>query len=452
MSLPADTPTQNPATPIAPRLNAVGTRPRALGRRRTMMRREMIQTPPVLRRLARWVIFAMPLFALMASLLPWQQSAVGSGSVIAFSPDQRVQAVQAPISGRIISWEVSEGSVVQQGDLLLRLGDNDPERVARLERQLVNLDQEREAAAVQVSSKERSIIAKTAYRGQVQAEYLAKIAELRRKALGEQAILDTAVINLERIRKLQAEGINSDRDLELAELSVAKQEATVQALDLEIEATERALDKALAAVDAEIAVSEAEIGESQAKMAAVDGKRNALEGKLAVQLSQEIRAPRDGTVLSLKGAPVGGQVKSGDALVQLVPETEAGAVAIYADGRDLPWIQVGDQVRVVFEGIPALQWVGPPGDGIGTYPGRVALIDATDNGSGKFRVVVLPVEGDRPWPSLRQGVKAKGFVLLGEVRLGWELWRRINSFPPDAPDLEGKPPSNKKPRDPGLMK
>ena len=451
MSLPADPP-QPQVTPISPRLSAVSKRPKTLRRRRTMMRRELIQTPPVLRRLARWVIFAMPVFLLIASLLPWQQSAVGSGEVVAFSPEQRVQAVQAPISGRIISWDVSEGSVVSKGDLLLRLGDNDPERIPRLERQLANLLEERQAATAQAASKDRSVLAKVASREQIDAEYNAKIAELRRKALGEKATLDTAKLNLDRVEQLQAEGISSDRDLELALLSVAKQQATVEALELEIVATQRAREKALASTDAEIAFSESERDETLVKIAAINGKYNELEGKLAYQQSQDILAPRDGVVLSLKGAPIGGQVKAGDELIQLVPQTDAGAVAIYADGRDLPWIQVGDQVRVVFEGIPALQWVGPPGDGIGTYPGRVALIDATDSGSGKFRVLVVPVEGDRAWPTLRQGVKAKGFVLLGEVRLGWEVWRRINSFPPDSPTLEGKPVSAKKPRDPGLMK
>ncbi|MFT5583378.1 MAG: adhesin transport system membrane fusion protein [Cognaticolwellia sp.] len=452
MSLPADHTNGTQPKPIPPRLNVVAKRPQTLRRRRTMMRRELIQTPPVLRRLARWTIFAMPVFLFFAGFLPWQQSAVGSGEVVAFSPDQRVQAVQAPISGRIISWEVSEGSVVRKGDLLLRLGDNDPERVPRLQRQLANLGEERVAATAQVASKDRGVVAKRASREQIDAEYNAKIAELRRKALGEKATLDTANLNLDRIQLLQAEGIASNRDLELALLSVAKQQATVEALDLEIVATQRAREKALASTDAEIAISEAERDETLVKIASINGKYNALEGKLAYQQSQDILAPRDGVVLSLKGAPIGGQVKAGDDLIQLVPETDAGAVAIYADGRDLPWIEVGDQVRVVFEGIPALQWVGPPGDGIGTYPGRVALIDATRSSSGKFRVVVVPVQGDRPWPVLRQGVKAKGFVLLGEVRLGWEVWRRINSFPPDTPTLGGKPASSKKPRDPGLMK
>jgi hypothetical protein len=31
---------------------------------------------------------------------------------------------------------------------------------------------------------------------------------------------------------------------------------------------------------------------------------------------------------------------------------------------------------------------------------------------------------------LRQGVRANGWILLDEVRLGYELWRQFNGFPP----------------------
>ena len=47
--------------------------------------------------------------------------------------------------------------------------------------------------------------------------------------------------------------------------------------------------------------------------------------------------------------------------------------------------------------------------------------------------MVLPDPDDPPWPQrryLRQGVQAKGWVLLEQVRLGFELWRQINGFPP----------------------
>jgi hypothetical protein len=69
---------------------------------------------------------------------------------------------------------------------------------------------------------------------------------------------------------------------------------------------------------------------------------------------------------------------------------------------------------------------------VGTFGGTVAFVDAADDGRGRFRIVVVP-DGNEEWPSgrfLRQGVRANGWILLDEVRLGYELWRQFNGFPP----------------------
>lgn len=112
----------------------------------------------------------------------------------------------------------------------------------------------------------------------------------------------------------------------------------------------------------------------------------------------------------------------------------------------------------MFEGWPAIQLPGFPGASAGTYAGRLAFVDATDDGAGKFRVVVVPDPREPAWPDpvrLRQGVRAKGWVLLGRVSLGYELWRRMNGFPP-LPSIEKDsaplPAVSKKPRVPGELK
>ena len=106
-------------------------------------------------------------------------------------------------------------------------------------------------------------------------------------------------------------------------------------------------------------------------------------------------------------------------------------------------ISYGSPVRLQFEGWPALQLVGWPSIAVGTFGGEVMLIDPTDNGQGKFRILVGPkpdvVTRDgkaveiRDWPEnqwLRQGIRANGWVLLQEVPLWFEIWRQVNGFPP----------------------
>jgi hypothetical protein len=125
-------------------------------------------------------------------------------------------------------------------------------------------------------------------------------------------------------------------------------------------------------------------------------------------------------------------VKTGDAVAIFVPDTADRAVELWVDGNDVPLVADDRHVRLQFEGWPALQFSGWPSVAVGTFGGKVAFVDATDDGKGKFRVVVVP-DGNEPWPSaryLRQGVRANAWVLLGRVRLGYELWRQFNGFPP----------------------
>src|SRR5690606_32195234 len=96
-------------------------------------------------------------------------------------------------------------------------------------------------------------------------------------------------------------------------------------------------------------------------------------------------------------------------------------------------VSEGRHVRLQFEGWPAIQFAGWPSVAVGTFGGTVAFVDPHDDGMGNFRVVVVPEETVDKWPEprfLRQGVRAKSWILLEEVRVGFELWRRFNGFPP----------------------
>jgi hypothetical protein len=118
-------------------------------------------------------------------------------------------------------------------------------------------------------------------------------------------------------------------------------------------------------------------------------------------------------------------------------------------GNDMPLIQEGDKVRLQFEGWPAVQFVGWPSVAVGTFGGKVSRIFPSDDGKGNFLVLVTPdnhFAREDGWPDsryLRQGVRANGWVLLNEVRLGYELWRQLNGFPPVVSDQEPDKQDNK---------
>lgn len=174
------------------------------------------------------------------------------------------------------------------------------------------------------------------------------------------------------------------------------------------------------------------------------------EGKQAQFQSRTILAPRDGIILRLHAYDNAQMLKEGDPLFTIVPETTDRAVELWIDGNDVPLLTLNREVRLQFEGWPAVQFAaGWPHAAMGTFPGKVAAIDATDNGKGQFRVLIRP-ENPEDWPEerfLRQGVRANGWVLLNQVALGYELWRQLNGFPPVyGDDKEMGLPGGKEPK------
>jgi multidrug resistance efflux pump len=255
--------------------------------------------------------------------------------------------------------------MVQKGDPIVEITDNDPEILNRLRSE------------------------KNAVQARLQA---AKVS------------IEMARINLTRQKELFDKGLSSRRSYELATLEHAKFLTD----------------------------------EANAKTELIR-----IESRLARQTTQFVSAPRSGAILKRIAGENSVLVKSGDSLAVLVPDTESRAVELLIDGNDISLIHEGQEVRLQFEGWPAIQFSGWPSVAVGTFPGQVAIIDAADNGSGKFRVLVSPMGGES-WPSsrmLRQGVRAQGWVLLGRVKLGYEIWRRFNGFPPlrTAPDSGSYP-------------
>jgi hypothetical protein len=132
-------------------------------------------------------------------------------------------------------------------------------------------------------------------------------------------------------------------------------------------------------------------------------------------------------------------------LFDIVPDTPDRAVAIKVNGNDVPLVATHNsdgsvrKVRLQFEGWPAVQFAGWPSAAVGTFGGVVTVVDSSSDGTGNFRLLVRPDPEDKPWPDeriLRQGVRANAWVLLNRVPLGWELWRRVNGFPPVVASAE----------------
>lgn len=405
------------------------------------------RTAPIAVRIARSLIVLLLVLLVFLALTPWQQNVQGVGRVVAYIPGDRQQTIGAPVEGRIARWLVKEGSRVKKGEVIAELMDNDPlllqrlanERQALLDRQSA-VDNRAETFREQLRMAELS-------RPQAlsAAESRLEMGKQRQKA-AEQALdaaraaRQTASLNLNRQQQLQQKGLASRRTLELAELDMAQRsadseraQATLTAAKSEVNALTADRQKLVADTTAGVEKARAELNKAIEDQNYVRADLLKLETRLARQQTQTIAAPRDGTVLRLLANPNAELVKAGQALAILVPDTEQRAVELWVDGNDLPLIVTGSRVRLQFEGYPAVQFGGWPEFSVGSFGGRVALIDATDDGKGHFRILVSPDPDDIPWPDtrfLRQGVRVNGWILLGRVTLGYEMWRIFNGFPP----------------------
>lgn len=406
----------------------------------------LVPVPTSAQRVARSLGLALVLFVLFAAVAPWQQNISGAGRVIAFAPDDRPQAVQATISGRIVRWHVVEGARVAQGDVLAELADNDPDRLQRLELQRdVNEDRLEAYRAQVVAYQERFEALERSQRAQISAaEAEVRVAReslqgKRELLIAAQARVDTARIQQDRIEGLASDGLASQREQELARLdatsagaSFESARAGVRAAESSLQTKRAALERVHATTEADIRSATASLKTAETQVASAQASFAGAASSLAQQEAQIVRAPRDGVVQKILAQQGGMQVSRGQTLANLVPQTNSRAVEVYVDGNDAALITPGRLVRLQFEGWPAIQFAGWPSVAVGTFGGRVSFIDPSDNGYGDFRIVVVPDNNDEPWPPvrfLRQGTRAKGWVLLDEVRVGFEIWRQFNGFP-----------------------
>ena len=177
----------------------------------------------------------------------------------------------------------------------------------------------------------------------------------------------------------------------------------------------------------------------RARHASLQAELNKVEIKLSRQSLQLITAPRDGVIIGVHSGDSSTFVTAGQALATFVPANIKRIAEIKVPGRDIPLIKIGHKARLQFSGWPSLQFSGWPSVAIGTFSGVVTYVDPVADLNGLFRVMVAEDKRDEPWPDQRftmLGTKVRAWILLDTVALGYELWRRLNTFPPEFPNVD----------------
>lgn len=400
--------------------------------------------------------------------LPWTQNITGQGVVTTLKPNQRPQHIQSQIPGRIEEWFVQEGDFVKQGDTILRISEVKSDY---FDDKLV------ERTNDQIQAKASSV---TAYEGKVEAlnrqikalqyEQKLKLEQTRNKLIQSRLKVKSDSIDLQaantnltiaktqfnRIKTLQEEGLKAVKDVEEKRLKLQETQAKfisqenkylaskneVINAQLELSRTNASFADKISKAQSDMFTAQSSEFDTRAQVTKLENaysnykKRNSL---------LYVTAPQDGFINKAMTGGIGVTFKEGAELVGIMPANFDMAVETFVRPIDLPLLHIGEQVRVQFDGWPAIVFSGWPNVSYGTYGAKVVAIERFISPNGKYRILLAPDEKDHEWPeAVRVGSGARTIALLEDVPIWFELWRQINSFPPNYYQPEGSKTASKK--------
>jgi multidrug resistance efflux pump len=394
-------------------------------------------------------------FLLIILFLPWTQNIKAKGVITTLYQDQRPQDIHSPIPGRIVKWWVKEGDYVKKGDTLLQISEIkedylDPKLVGRTQEQL-------QAKKGSIGFYEGKI---TATGSQIEALKQArdlKLEQLKNKLiqldnkLAAEAAEITATNNEFKLAKDQYErqqlmfekGLVSQTQLQqrnitfqnalakrvIAENKLAQTQQEVLNTKIEQNSVEQEYTEKISKAEGDRYQTLSQVASGQSEVAKLE---NQLSNYIIRNGMYIILAPQDGQIVQANKGGIGEVLKEGERITIIVPQVKNYAVEMFVRPVDLPLIGVGQSVRFMFDGFPAIVFSGWPNASYGTFGAKIIAYENTISPNGLFRILVVEDKAEKPWPpQLKIGSGAQGIVLLKDVPIWYELWRNVNGFPPD---------------------
>jgi hypothetical protein len=167
-------------------------------------------------------------------------------------------------------------------------------------------------------------------------------------------------------------------------------------------------------------------------VAATSKLRNQLSNYNERQKFYYITAPQSGYITKTIKKGIGETIKEGTDIATIMPDVYDLAVEVYMKPQDIPLLNIGIDVRLRFDGWPAIVISGWPESSTGVFTGKIVAIDRFISENGYYRILLSPGDINKDWPErLRVGTGANAFILLNQVPIWYEIWRQLNGFPPD---------------------
>lgn len=407
-------------------------------------------------------LLAFALLILIVLFLPWTQNIAGKGYLTTLKPDQRPQTIQSPIPGRIEKWFVREGDFVNAGDTILFISEikneyQDPDLVNRTGQQIRAKSQSVLSYEDKVNQLNQQIRSQQKELSLKLEQARNKLYQAKLKVKSDSIELEAAKTNLsiaerqfDRSTQLNEEGLKPVTDVESKKLKLQETQAKLISWENKLYATKNEVINAQVEINRVRAEYTNKIAKSRSERATALSNQFDSEAQVTklenAYTNYQIRkglyyitASQTGYINRTLQSGIGETFKEGDKLVSIMPSEIDLAVETFVDPIDLPLINIGEKVRIQFDGWPAIIFSGWPNVSYGTYGGEVVAIETFISDNGKYRILLAPDPDDHPWPSeLRVGSGANTMALLEDVPIWFELWRQLNGFPPNYYQPDGK--------------
>ena len=401
------------------------------------------------------VMYSLLILLIIILFLPWTQNIRSEGKVTALNPSQRPQTIHSIIAGRIEKWYVQEGQFVKKGDTILNISEIkeeylDPNLIERTGDQLKAKEFSVKSYMEKVKANDNQIDAMIDAQKLKYEQAENKLLQSYLKVQSDSVDLEAAKLNLSianeqlnRMKELYDKGLKSLTDLETRKLKSQEVQAKLISQENRLLTSKNEVINAkveLQSINADYKDKIAKSNSDKYSTLSNMYDAEAVVTKLQNQISNYsirsgmyfILAPQDGYITQAIKSGVGETVKEGSEIISIVPSDYDLAIEMYVSPIDIPLLEKQQTVQIQFDGWPAIIFSGWPGITYGTYSGRIFAIDNFANENGKYRVLVKSDEKEHSWPKeIRMGAGANTITLLKDVPVWYELWRKINGFPPD---------------------
>lgn len=324
------------------------------------------------------------------------------GRVVPFA---RVQIVQSEEGGSIAEIAVREGETVKAGQQLIALD------TVQLEAQMREARVKVAALQSRMTRIDAELFEKPLNFPASLADYPQFTANQRQLYRRRRAALQSEIGTLQDLASLQQQELNLNQPLletgDVARSEIIRMRRTVVETRGRISSVKSQYIRDL---QTEFAQTEEELASSQEQLArAEDRLRNA-----------SLTAPRDGVVKNIRFATIGGVVRAGEEVLQIVPAGEKLIIETRVPPRDIAFVSTGQSARVNFDAYDNAIYGSAMGTVVFISPDT--LSEQNEDGSGEtYYRVNLEVDtssmkevSGRELVNLQPGMTATAEILTGK--------------------------------------